>query len=112
MRPFGSVVALVLVSIICAGCNTLASDSASTDPSVSFTDLREIEGLLPGIGVSGTVTGVARYTDHQYHVEVLGRRLGNGRREMTYFNVYRIGGHWRADPYSIRKGKVIIFDHM
>ena len=94
-----------LLIIVCSGCGTLRPDSSvSVDPSISWSDLREIERLLPVVGVRHPISGITRLGPDKYSVSCDGRRFTEWTYEVIWFTVFRKDGRWFADKSSISKG--------
>jgi predicted small lipoprotein YifL len=104
-RAISSVLILGAVAFACAGCGTLLPDSSvSADASVSWSDVREIERLLPVIGIRHPITGISQTKPGEYWVTCHGKQLGEWAYEEISFAVYHRGGRWLADRSSIRRG--------
>jgi hypothetical protein len=105
-RTIGGILLLILTNIACVGCNSLAPDTSSGDPSLSWSDQREIEGLLASLDIKYPIVSIGRAGPNQWNVECQGRPLSYCEREMFYFTAYRKDGHWHADKSSVRIGKM------
>lgn len=107
-RAISSILFSSLLSIVFTGCGTLLPDSSvSADPSISWSDLREIERLLPVVGVRHPITGITRSGPDKYLVECRGRQFTEWTYEVIWFNVFRRDGRWFADKSSIKRGEGI-----
>jgi hypothetical protein len=102
-RAFSSI--LLSSSIVFTGCGTLLPESSvSADPSISENDVREIERLLPVVGVRHPITGITRQGPNTYSVTCDGRHFSEWTHECFFFTVYRRHGRWIADKSSVTTG--------
>jgi hypothetical protein len=103
-RAISSILFSSLLSIVCAACGTLLPDSSvSADPSISWSDLREIERLLPMVGVRHPISGITRMRPDKYSVTCDGRHLSEWTYERFSFTVFRRDGRWFADKSPINR---------
>src|SRR5437016_737697 len=103
-RAIGSILCSWLVSIVFTSCGTLLPDSGiSVDPSISRSEVEEIERLLPVVGVRYPISGVSRWGPDKYYVECHGRQLSEWQYEIISFTVFHKNGRWFADRSSIRR---------
>jgi len=61
IAPLRNVLAYLLLAIAFAGCSILAPESSihiNGDPIVSWNDVREIERLLPSLGIKYPITEI------------------------------------------------------
>ena len=94
-----------LFSIVFSGCATLLPESSiSADPSITENDVREIERLLPIVGVRHPISGISREGPDKYSVACDGRHLSEWTYECFFFTVYHRHGRWVADRSSVSKG--------
>lgn len=94
-----------LLIVACSGCGTLLPDSSiSADPSISWSDLREIERLLPVVGVRYPISGITRVRADEYSVTCDGRHFSEWTYETFSFTVFRRDGRWFVDKSSITRG--------
>jgi hypothetical protein len=100
-----------LLSIVCTGCGTVRPNSTvSADASISASDLREIERLLPVVGVRRPISDVSRVGPDKYSVICRGRDLNESAFEYFSFTVYHKRGRWVADKSSISRGEGVIVE--
>ena len=109
-RAISTILFSSLVGIVFTGCGTLLPDSSvSADPSISWSDLREIERLLPIVGVRHPISGIARWGPDKYSVTCHGHHLNEWTYEQFSFIVYHRHGRWIADKSSVKKdlGRIV-----
>ena len=102
-RVCGMLLSTVL-GIASSGCGTLMPDSSiSVDPSISRSDVSEIERLLPVVGVRHPISGITQVGPEEYGVECHGRQLSEWQYEIISFTVLHKNGRWFADRSSIHR---------
>jgi len=102
---------LAIVSVAQVGCGTLLPESSvSADPSVSWSDVREIERLLPVVGIRHPIAGISRIDAERYSVMCNGSHFNDIEYEQIYFTAYHRNGRWFADKSSIRRSIGVMVD--
>ena len=110
-RAISNILFLSLLSFVFTACGTLRPDkSVSSDPSISAGDLREIERLLPAVGVRRPISSVSRVGPGKYSVICRGRDLNESTFEYFSFTVYHRHGRWVADKSSISREEGVIVE--
>jgi hypothetical protein len=89
------------LAIAFVGCSTLAPESSihiNGDPIVSWNDVREIERLLPSLGIKYPITEITPKGPDRAEIVCTIRPSyeGNPTEEVESFTVVRRGGHWIA----------------
>jgi len=95
---------LTLLAIGLSGCGTLLPDSSiSVNGSVSWSDVRDIERLLPIVGIDRPISSISHPDAETYFVDCRGRDFNEFQYETISFTAYHRNGCWSADKSSVHR---------